>query len=1305
MNRVVLVLGSSVSLKPDRKTNVDLAAEACLRYAEQAAVALPEALPERIEVAEHAVDSAHLSGDEIADLLTPLTADLILSEGHLRLSRLVKERYFSTIFTMGFDNLLEQALEQEHLMPGEQYNLVVVGKATRTEITGALVESNRFTVVKLLGDAGVGAAITAAQVASHLKRAAHVVHELSRQTVIVVGYGDRDRGLLSTFSHDAAPLWWVNPRYPIADRDAYDNLRIEEPEQLQHHAFMPAVVQFLVDRKTERQVISRDTGTFDGFFAALYDRRVRRGSDTHIEPRKQLLHVEPEGPFKFLDHYETRDASIFFGRERETADVSDLIDAHRVAVIFGRSGTGKTSLINAGLIPRLEDEGAIAVATRVLDDPRGRLLGELARHAPIEEPAHIRQRRGSMHEALKAITEETGRQVVVFLDQFEEFFTRLGDRVRQTFVEGMAECTSDGSLNVRWVIGIREDFFHELYELKEQIPSILHAVYRLKRFAPAQARQAIVKPTAKFEMKFEDLLTDQILEDLDSDEGIRPADLQIICYRLVERLGPRRRHANLQDYEALNGAQGILKGHIGYVLQQLPWRDRETARTVLKELVRSMRMKAPLAMEKICSDLRIERARIEKLLWQLTDYRLVRRIGDEADRRYELVHEYLVDEIEGWMSEAEIEAKDAQDLLARELNNWIEFQVAIPREALKAIHESREALSPTPDELELLLVSCAEHEFELDHWFPKTRELGDQEVAFLRRMLRHDSEPVRERAVERLDTLGSAAALEALLDALPECEGGDSQRITSALEKRGRELVRALSVGDTAARVRSAYALGQIGTDAAAIALIDVLTRPNEPMPVYHAVVSALRSIGPKAALRGLEAVVDAVSRPARRAGGLPDWSFVETGNVLAGLALGDECIRRLADAVAPDASPTALRYALTKALWDQRRLQPARDEIVPLLEADLAVEEREAVDELARAVDRLEDELQSGYYSWPMFRKTPDHAGCSPETLRYPLKQVWSHRADGQIVSSPCVQDGMVFTGSRDGVFRALGLKSGEVAWQVSMGERVEATAAVWDGRVYCGSKSGVIHCLDAGSGERIWRFATEGEIRAAPTLAHGRVYIGSWDRRFYCLDAITGALVFKTELGGEILASAAVADKVYIGCWDGSLYALDADDGTRAFAVPSEAEIHASAACDDGRVVFGSDDGHLYCIDSDSGKVQWRASLGGQVRSSAAIGGGTVYVGSGDGLLRGLRLDTGEATLEFRTGEAVTSSPAITPDSVVFGSRDGGLYAVSRATGELLWSELTSYAVTCSPAIADGLLVTFMDYYRVAAFGPAGA
>ncbi len=1301
VGRLVLILGSGIPLRPDRRSTAQRVEDAALDYMLDKYPALRELEGEaQRQAALERFSEEDVEPEQAARWLRPHFADLEIGEGFLRLAQIIREGHFSLIFYMGLDDLLERALEHEHLVPEEQYNRVVVGRHSRSEVTGAVNDSARLTVVKVLGDVADGvAAFTPKQVRTYIQRVAHVVHSTTSKTVIYVGYGPLDEHLVAAIPRSGDRIWWVSPRMPTDDRELLDTLKLEDPEQLEKHEYLPHVVELLRARASERYVISREDGEFDRFFSELYNRRVRHAPDVRKGiQRKRDLKLEPEGPYKFLDYYEPRDADIFFGREKEVEQLLSLLEDHRTVVLFGKSGVGKTSLINAGLIPPLTERGTIAVNVRLLDDPLSRIAEELTSHEFVQQCAVHVSAEEPLDALLHSVQEACQAPIVIFLDQFEEFFTRLGDRTRELFMGQLAKCLTDEKLDVRILFSVREDFFSELYELQPSIPWILHAVFRLKPLSRSAARQALVKPAAKFDVRLEEALVERILDDL-YDDGIAPAALQIVCHRLYSTLEGRRRTIKLSTYEELGGAERILGQHMTYVLQQFTWRDRETARTVLKELVRSSKMKAPLPVEKICADLQVDRSRIERILWQLTDYRLVRRLGTERERQYELVHEYLVDEIESWMSSDEKAVKDVQDLLARELNNWRQFGLTMNLERLRVIDTHRAQIQVTPEELELILRSCIEQDFELDYWFGRIAELEERELDFLRHILRTAKVDVQLRAVERLAELGTPEAVDVLLSALGSARGRVARAIAQVLERHDREIAASLREGPLEVRRRAAVALGHIGSDVAVRALVQALDEETLPDELRETIIEAMRRIGHAGARRAASELIHSL---VARNGRLTPAARWARARALAASSVWQEAREQLLRAAAHHPEVAEIRYALAEAHMRQREVAEAREQLLALRTAQ-EPHVSAAVEELERAVQRIEMQLAQGYFEWAMFRKNAQHTGATPEVIRPPLARRWVVRTEGHVMSSPCVSRGVVYAGSRDGFLRALDIRSGEQRWAYQTGARIESSPAVCEDVVVVACQDGTIHAVHAQTGRLLWKTRLRSDLLASPTIAEGWVYLGAWDGHMYCFSLEDGKQRWRYRAGREIYSSAAVCDGLVVfGCWDRSLHVVSARRGRREFRFETGGEISSSPAVVEGLAFFGSDDGNVYCVSLADGKLRWRYQTGGHVRASPAVRNGHVYVGSSDKHFYALDAQTGEEEFSVATGEAVYSSAAAATGAILFGSRDGALYCVDPVTGEVTWRDETAYSVSSSPAVADSMVIVGMDYYNVVAYEP---
>ena len=199
-------------------------------------------------------------------------------------------------------------------------------------------------------------------------------------------------------------------------------------------------------------------------------------------------------PYKLLVPYGLDDKDLFFGRERETRVLLSDVVVSRLVVLFAKTGTGKTSLINAGVRPRLRDQGYTTYFIRVRRDPYASACEELERDkavGPLGEAPFIDQ--------LRTLVKRLGkRPVVLFFDQFEEFFLYGPDdpAKMERFIADVAEAYRDEALGIQFVFSMREEFFVEMDAFRDKIPTIFHneSNLRLRWFTEKQARDAMVKP-------------------------------------------------------------------------------------------------------------------------------------------------------------------------------------------------------------------------------------------------------------------------------------------------------------------------------------------------------------------------------------------------------------------------------------------------------------------------------------------------------------------------------------------------------------------------------------------------------------------------------------------------------------------------------------------------------------------------------------------------------------------------------------------------------------------------------------------
>lgn len=1295
LRKHVLFIGSSVTIPPQ-----EVAVSALLEQlaSEQVGHSFQELAVERrgaaalAEFAQQVPDHAQRRA-----LFREKLADSRPAEGHIQLAHLVKEGYFSTIFTMAPDDLLEQALSTQHLEPDADYHRLVAGVDTPETVSVALKESTRLVIIKCGGNLdNKYLPLTPDEIQAGLQAIHTSIAEAFAVLAIFTAYTDRDRPFLDYLPHEGGKVFWVNTLVPVSDEQMYIELKLESPASAEYHRLQPEVVEFLRSRQSARHMLVREAGSFNEFFGRLHDwfqhRRPRRGY------QRRELSVLRGGPYRFLDYFDVQDSRFFFGREQEVDELIDLLCGQPLVVLFGRSGIGKTSLIKAGVMARLlgldkeetpiDDRSWLPVYTRCEDDPEASIrlaATDAAEQAGYDLPGKVRE--ASLGELLAEMVQVTGHRVVVFLDQFEEFFVKLGQKVRDEFVSQLQQYLDTAPTDVHLVLSLREDFVGELYELQDRLPDILHNMYRLHKLDHAQAHSAILKPAVNFGIQVERDLADQLVEDL-SRAGVEPAQLQIVCHRLYEALSPGAHTITHYTYQRLGGAGKILADYLDYALSQLPLAERRIARAILKEMAASSELKATQPRERIAQGLSQSPEMIERVLARLVDYRLLRSVGRGEHRSYEIVHEYLSEKLDDWMSEEEIKLKDVQDLLTRELNNFQQFGLLMGPEELHIIGEHRRELRISPEEMELIIRSTAVHGVDTDYWFSRVIGLGAGRYRVLALLLTDPSATVRKTTYQHLRRHLHRDLIPALVQGLNDESGQVRRQARQYLKVMETELTRLLQAGDPDQRRLAVAGLGQMGTQRSERVLIEALSDQDEPLT--DIATESLRQLGEE---RSAQALL-------RRVLTQPDASWA-AASALGQLSVSEKTMSKLMKAAQDPKAPAPLVYALGLAQSLHHEFDQAEATLDRALQSTVSAAGRRDIQRAREQMATNRKQAAVSTNDWLMFGGDSAHSGYVAQTLRPPLKQIWSTRTQGPVVASPVVADGLVYVGSRDNNFYALDSQRGTVRFTFPTGNSIETGAVVVGNLVVFGSTDGNLYALDAASGRERWRRQLAGPIRSAANAVDNKILVGDGGGSLWAIDADRGQTIWQMSADDQILGAPAVADGlVVVGSWDSHLYACQLTDGELCWRIDTNGPISASPTISDGTVFCGSDDSMMYAVDLTSGRITWQTPLGGPIRSCPAVAADGLVVGCADSFIYCLEKVAGQIAWKAETAEDVLASAAITGEVVYIGSKDGTLYGLDLKTGEACWQYRTPYGIYSSPAVGEGVLYIGIAYYDVAAF-----
>jgi WD40 repeat protein len=444
-------------------------------------------------------------------------------------------------------------------------------------------------------------------------------------------------------------------------------------------------------------------------------------------------------PYKGLVPYGEDDALYFFGRDSEQALIIANLIASRLTLVFGPSGVGKSSLLRAGVAPALRrqaqahlatsgtPESAVVVFSAWRDDPVAGLVEAV--HASVRQAwdGHVgtaptngstphggHSGRRGLVETLESCAEFIDGELIIILDQFEEYFLYHGhEDGAATFAGEFARAVSSARLRASFLVAIREDALAKLDRFEGHIPNLFTNYLRIEHLDRASARAAIERPIERYnfllpaderaarvgiEPDLVDAVLDQVrmgqvlvgetgrgivdsqaaLDDDAAAERIETPYLQLVMTRLWREdvLGahqptPRLSRATL---DRLGGAEQIVRTHLDATMSALSTQQRDVAARVFHYLVTPSGSKIAHSAEDLADYTGIDQFEVREVLESLSGAgaRVLLPIAPPVDQpdvvRYEIFHDVLGAPVLDWRTRyAQAQEREAaQQQLARE---------------------------------------------------------------------------------------------------------------------------------------------------------------------------------------------------------------------------------------------------------------------------------------------------------------------------------------------------------------------------------------------------------------------------------------------------------------------------------------------------------------------------------------------------------------------------------------------------------------------------------------------------------------
>ncbi|HRQ41983.1 MAG TPA: SUMF1/EgtB/PvdO family nonheme iron enzyme [Chloroflexota bacterium] len=454
----------------------------------------------------------------------------------------------------------------------------------------------------------------------------------------------------------------------VSFRDTHRDLLKRRREEKKEHgeetpAFWTAVDEFLQRGRAAGAFLDEDSdreaaqNLLDYWETQLF----HAGRDipdmilAEFNPNLQPEIPDDRCPYVGLDAFDVNNQHQFYGRDQLIGELLNQVLVSRLITAIGPSGSGKSSVVLAGLLPRLkagELPGSALWNYFPVIVPGSAPLTSLARLLQPEEAdaatwiLETTEKLRDDTDYLTTLVENTSEEAsVLLIDQFEETFTLCHDEEeRNAFLENLLNLVRSRDNRHVVILTMRVDYESYLTKVPLFHSLVEQGQVRVSAMTSAELHDAIEKPATAVGLKFEDGLVDAVVREIVGE----PAALPLLQFALLQLWDNRERNrVTWETYRRLGGVMQVLERTANNIYDNLLPEDQVTARRILLRLVRPgeglefTRRRVPIHQIYQAGE---AHDRVDRVLDKLIQSRLVRRTRGqtEEDDQIEVAHEALV---------------------------------------------------------------------------------------------------------------------------------------------------------------------------------------------------------------------------------------------------------------------------------------------------------------------------------------------------------------------------------------------------------------------------------------------------------------------------------------------------------------------------------------------------------------------------------------------------------------------------------------------------------------------------------------
>lgn len=318
-------------------------------------------------------------------------------------------------------------------------------------------------------------------------------------------------------------------------------------------------------------------------------------SEGNIPPDDEFIFIDLPNPYKGLRAFQEADADQFFGRSALSGRLLDRmaepVEGARFLAVIGPSGSGKSSVVKAGLLPALRrgglrgSENWFVVEMFPGISPFTELEAALMRVAvnPVESLIRQINQENGFTAVLNQILPDDNSELVLVIDQFEEIFTQVSDEaVRVRFLNNLVESVLAPRSRLRVIVTMRADFYDKPLQYREFGELLRKRIETVLPMSPDELVETITQPAELVGVGFQAGLVEAISRDV----GEQPGMLPLLQYTMTELFDHRQGQIlTLTSYQELGGVTGSLARRSEELYSSLDEAGKQATRQLFLRLV------------------------------------------------------------------------------------------------------------------------------------------------------------------------------------------------------------------------------------------------------------------------------------------------------------------------------------------------------------------------------------------------------------------------------------------------------------------------------------------------------------------------------------------------------------------------------------------------------------------------------------------------------------------------------------------------------------------------------------------------